>query len=221
METAIFVLYIAVIVLYILTALLAAIYSLPILCVPQFQRRNNMFTLNICLAAVFSCLSWLPTSISPLFGCSRSVLRRRLPWLYALQVLSDMTVPFSLVLVSFHRCSSIVFPQRRFFRTKKWMIVCFIGQWIVSGLLTIPDFVHPRWVGLSTQRSNSSDSRDTRLGTRHSVAESVSVVQYGHHPSHHLLHHDFSDLPACASFTRSCSDRSCRDNGRSEKNQPP
>ena len=92
----------------------------------------------------------------------------------------------------------------------------------VSGLLTIPDFVHPRWVGLSTQRSNASDSRNTRLGTRHSVAESVSVVQYGHHPSHHLFHHDCSDLPAYASFTRSCSNRCCRDDDddRSEKNQP-
>ena len=147
METSVFILYIAVIVLYIITVLLAVIYSLPMLCVQRLQRRKNILTLNICLTAAFSCLSWLPTSISPLFGYPRAVVRRQHPWLYVLQILSNTAVPYSLALVPFHRCGSIVFPQRRFFRTKKWMLVCFIGQWIASGLLTTPDLAHPRWVG--------------------------------------------------------------------------
>ena len=151
MDASTFILYIAVVALYTITALLAVIYSLLILCVRRFQRRNNMFKLNICLATAFNCLAWLPTSISPLFGYSRPAFRERLPWLYVLQILADMAIPFSLVVVSFHRCGSIVFAQTRFFRTKKWMFVCFIGQWIVSGLMTTPDFVHPRWVGLSSQ----------------------------------------------------------------------
>ena len=149
METSIFVLLIALSALYATTALLAVAYSLPILCVRRFQRRNNMFTLNVGLTTAFNCLAWLPTSISPLFGYPRAVVRRRLPWLYVVQILSEMAVPFSLVLVLFHRCGSIIFPQRRFFRTKQWMLVCFIGQWTVSGLLITPDLVHPRWVGIS------------------------------------------------------------------------
>ena len=149
MDTIIVALSITQATLFTLTALLAVIYSLPILCVRRFQRRNNMFTLNICFATACSALSWLPTSISPLFGYPRPVFRRQHVWLYVLQILSEMAVPHSLVLVAFHRCGSIVFPRREFFRTKNWMLACFIGQWTMSGLLTTPDFVHPRWVGFS------------------------------------------------------------------------
>ena len=90
--------------LYSIVALLALIYSLPILCIRRFQHRNNIFTLNVCLTTTFTCLLWLPTAISPLFGSSREIFVQIFPWLYVLQAASDMAIPYSLVLVSFHRC---------------------------------------------------------------------------------------------------------------------
>ena len=71
METIIVTLNISIVALYTITALLAVIYPLPILCIPRFQRRNNMFTLNVCLATAIHCMAWLPTSILSLFGHSR------------------------------------------------------------------------------------------------------------------------------------------------------
>ena len=134
---------------YVTVVLLALIYSLPIMCIRRFQHRNNIFTLNVCLTTVFSCLAWLPTTISTLFGYSLDYLRQKWPWLCVLQGMSDTIIPYSLVLISFHRCCSIVYPRKRFFRTKKWMVVCFIRQWVVAALLSIPDIIHTRWVGLS------------------------------------------------------------------------
>ena len=135
--------------LYSIVALLALIYSLPILCIRRFQHRNNIFTLNVCLTTSFSCLLWLPYWVYPLISHSSASIQEERSWLYILQIVSDMAIPFSFVLVSFHRCYSIVYPHKRFFRTKTWMLVCFVAQWVLAAILSIPDFLHLRGVGLT------------------------------------------------------------------------
>ena len=137
------------IVLYTIIIGLALLYSLPILCNHRLQHRNNIFTLNVCLATTLSCLSWLVTSISPFFGYPWLFAIEAWPWLHFMQIFSDMSVPFSFVLVSFQQCCSIVYPQIRFFRTKRWICLCFVSQWILAALLAIPDFMYPRWVKLA------------------------------------------------------------------------
>ena len=148
--------------LYAVILLLALIYSLPILCIRRFQHRTNIFTSNFCLTTALSCLWWLPMAISTLFGYSWDSLAEKWLWLYVLQNIADMAIPYSLVLVSFHRCCSIVYPRRRFFRTRTWIVVCFVGQWIVATLLSIPNNMYPRWVGpsLHCKRSYASVSRN-------------------------------------------------------------
>jgi hypothetical protein len=128
-------------------ALLAFIYSLPIVCVRRFRHRNNIFTLNVCFAIALFGLSRLVTTMSPLFGYSLAFVRNKWPWLYVLQIVSDVGIPYTLVLVSFHRCFAIVHPYKTMFRTNRWMVACIAGQWILVGLLSIPDCVHPRSVG--------------------------------------------------------------------------
>ena len=141
---------------YVLVALLALIYSLPILCIRRFQHRNNIFTLNVCLTTALSCLLWLPNSVSLLTGYSPTFIQAKCPWLSIVQVISDIAVPYSLVLVSFHRCSSIVYAQRSFFRTRRWIVMCFVGQWVIATLLSIPDLLHPRHVGFFSLVKHSS-----------------------------------------------------------------
>ena len=200
METTDFALHAAECTMYALIALLALVYSLPIMCIRRFQHQNNIFTLNVCLTTVCSCLLWLPTSISPLFGYSRSTVRRQLPWLYFLQILSDMAVPFSLVLVSFHRCCSIVYPHKRFFRTKTWIVMCFVGQWVIATVLSIPDIVHPRWVGIYIHCDSRSEYFNLSLEIKCTVATGVSAREYGDRSSDHLYHHEHSDILACSLF---------------------
>ena len=135
------------------TMILAVMYSLPIICIRRFQHRNNIFTLNVCFTIALYSLSRLVTTISPLLGYTTAFLRQKWPWLYVLQVLADFGIPYTLVLVSFHRCFAIVYPLKRVFRTNRWMMACIAGQWIVVGLVSSPDFVHPRAVSRSSQRS--------------------------------------------------------------------
>ena len=179
-------------------ALMAFIYSLPIVCIRRFQHRNNIFTLNVCLAILLNSLSRLVTAISPLLGYSLDLVRRKWPWLYVLQIVSDIGIPYTLVLVSFHRCFAIVYPHRRVFRTHRWLMVCIAGQWILVGLLSIPDLVHPRSVGLFSQRSPMWDCASASLDIAYTVATSTPIRDYSDHSSHDLHHYKHFNLPACS-----------------------
>jgi hypothetical protein len=179
-------------------ALMAFIYSLPIVCVRRFQHRNNIFTWNVCCAILLNSLSRLVTSVSPLFGYSLAFVRKKWPWLYVLQIVSDVAIPYTLVLVSFHRCFAIVYPVKRVFQTKIWMMACFAGQWILIGLLSIPDFVHPRSVGLSVQWSCLSDCLSASLDIAYPVATIVDVRNYVNPSSNDLCLHKHTDLLPCS-----------------------
>ncbi|CAF0937562.1 unnamed protein product [Rotaria sordida] len=50
-------------------------------------------------------------------------------------------VPCSFVAVSIHRCCSIVYYTKSFFKTKQWIILCIGSQWLLGFILSIPDFI--------------------------------------------------------------------------------
>ena len=54
--------------LFLIIAILALIYSLPILCIRRFQHRNNIFALNVCLTIIITCLVNAASIVSPLVG---------------------------------------------------------------------------------------------------------------------------------------------------------
>ena len=202
-------------------ALLAFVYSLPILGIRRFQHRNNIFTLNVCFAIGLNCLSRLVTTMSPMFGYSSDNVRKKWPWLYVLQILSDTAIPLSLVLMSFHQCFAIVYPHERVFRTQTWINGCFTGQWTLVGLLSIPDFVHPRAVRLFLQSSPRSHCMHTRLDIACTVATSVQISDYANHSSNYLYHHQHIDLRPCSFFVEPCSNSRCTEREPSKACQTP
>jgi hypothetical protein len=126
--------------------LVALAYSLPILLLRRFQRRNSIFTLNVCLAAVLFCVSWLVhfvlLSIEHPFTVHMATFR----CLYTLRVWANASLPLSLVLIPCHRCVSMLYSDTRFFRTKQWVTVCIVCQWIAAAGLAIPDMIYLSWV---------------------------------------------------------------------------
>jgi hypothetical protein len=47
-------------ILFLIIIISACIYSIPIICIRRFRHNNNIFTVNVCLATILNCLSWLP-----------------------------------------------------------------------------------------------------------------------------------------------------------------
>ena len=134
------------IVIFAAILLLAVTYSLPILLLRRFQRRNSIFTLNVCLAAALFCVCWLVTfvllSIEHQFTMQMPTYR----CLYAVRVWAATSLPLSLALVPCYRCVSIIYSDTRFFRTKQWIAVCIVGQWTVAAGLALPDMIYVSWV---------------------------------------------------------------------------
>ena len=124
--------------LVLIIALFALTYSLPILCLRRFQNRNNRFTINVCLATALSCLSYSFTYTSYLFGESYKDFIRGWLWLGALQTILRHSLIFSFMMVSVHRCCSVVYYRNKFFRTRQWVVVCLASQWILAVIVCIP-----------------------------------------------------------------------------------
>ncbi|CAF4409680.1 unnamed protein product, partial [Rotaria sp. Silwood2] len=45
---------------------------------------------------------------------------------------------FSLIIVSINRCCAIIYGRKPFFKTKKWVAISILGQWIIGCILCIP-----------------------------------------------------------------------------------
>ena len=101
--------------LLLIIAILALIYSLPILCIGRFQHRNNIFALNVCVTTVLSCLVYAGFYALPLLSIAPRQFSTTNTWLLLGSALLGYSTAFNFVLVSFHRCFSILYPQKRFF----------------------------------------------------------------------------------------------------------
>lgn len=128
-------------ILFILIILLALIYLMPIIFLTRFHRRNNVLTLNVCVATIFCCAVWLPDA--KIFTSADTLARweQFYTYLRVLQTLFTIQVPFSFVLVSIHRYCSIVYRKQSFFKTKRWIVLCIASQWSLGTVLAWPDFI--------------------------------------------------------------------------------
>ncbi|CAF1432701.1 unnamed protein product [Adineta steineri] len=119
----------------------ALIYMIPILFIRRFHQHNNILTLNVCLASICCCLSWLPFRALPFMEYPLDFIQSTGIYLYITQTIFTIQVPFSFVATSIHRYCSIVYHTKSFFRTKRWIILCIGCQWLFAFILIIPNLV--------------------------------------------------------------------------------
>jgi hypothetical protein len=128
-------------ILFILIILIALIYSIPIICIRRFHQPNNILTLNICLAVILCCLSWLPTTVVFILNTSNEVIKDIAIPFYIAEMLLTIQVPFSFVVASMHRYYFVIYHRNMFFKRKRWIILCIGSQWILGFILTIPNLI--------------------------------------------------------------------------------
>ena len=169
-------------ILLIIVALLALVYSLPILCIRRFQHRNNIFALNVCLTTLLSCLWGVFNCTSPLFGARYWEFLLAHPWLLGTQVLVSVSTVFSFVLVSFHQCCSILCPQKRLFRSKTWTVLCLVSQWLLVSVLCIPGFIDPVQVSFAVAPNSSEIVYRCFTGFKVAMGAILFIHNYGDPP---------------------------------------
>ena len=121
-----------------MSVILSLIYAIPIVLMRRFHHRLNILTLNICFAMICSSTFWLSYFIMWEYFITDLFTERTCLFLFYLQMLSSCQTPFSFVMLTIHRFCSIVYATNRFFKTKKFLVMCLLSQWIIAGLLSLP-----------------------------------------------------------------------------------
>ena len=126
--------------LFALILLVTLIYSIPIICVRRFHHRNNILTLNICIATFLSSLYWLAISLifQLDFAAQISLLMEYCRLAAVLPVALTLQVPLSFATASLNRLCAVVYHHRSAFKTKFWITTNITAQWILGGLLSLP-----------------------------------------------------------------------------------
>ncbi|CAF1141024.1 unnamed protein product [Adineta ricciae] len=49
-----------------------------------------------------------------------------------------MDIPFAFIAFTTHRCCSLLYHTKVFFKTKQWITICITLQWIIQFILSLP-----------------------------------------------------------------------------------
>ena len=124
--------------LLVLIILLAFIYLIPIIFIRRLHTVNNLFTLNLAIAAICCSVYWLTYFLLFIFYISALSGVRSCVMLDYFQMMCSLQVPLAIVATSFHRLCSIVYPTKPYFKKKRWVVICISGQWIACVVLSVP-----------------------------------------------------------------------------------
>ncbi|UJR21679.1 hypothetical protein I4U23_024756 [Adineta vaga] len=135
--------------------LLASIYSISTLCIRRFHNVNNVFTVNLCVAAICCGTYWLCTLTLQRFHpelFSNSTICGVLNYF---QMMCTLQAPLAMIEVSVYRLCRVVYHTKIFFRRKEWIILCIISQWMSGILVSLPPSIlsnltchQPSWIGI-------------------------------------------------------------------------
>jgi hypothetical protein len=116
----------------------ACLYSIPLCFIRRFHTPANLLTLNVSIAACVCSTYWLIFYIMDayyphIFYTAQSCL--------SILYLKNMVICqaiYAICMVSLNRLFTIVYKNKPFFRTKKWVAVCVTAQWILAVLIPLP-----------------------------------------------------------------------------------
>lgn len=140
MASATYILFWVQILLVGLTLVLACLNSLVIVFVRRFRDRLNVFTFNLCLANIVCCLVWLVYDLLTEFDPRQLSRKETCRLMIYAQMMCTLHLPLAFLVVSIHRCCSIMNHSNLFYKSQRWMIICLVSQWSVGFLLPLPLF---------------------------------------------------------------------------------
>ena len=134
--------------LFSLILFLAFIYSIPIVIIPRFRHRYNIFILNACLAIIGTCAYFIVYFAMIYFDIGRLFASQWCIILFYAYNIASVQIPFAFVCYSVHRYCSIIYHTKAFFKTKRWAAICIASQWIAEFALSLPFILRNRPVSI-------------------------------------------------------------------------
>ena len=123
-----------------LILLVASIYCIPIFCLRRYFYRNNLLTLNICLATILSSIYWFIFYLFLEIDYLRTVtfIAEHCQWFLIVPLILTLQVPFSFVTASFNRLCVVVYPYKPLFKSTRWILICILIQHLLCIILPLP-----------------------------------------------------------------------------------
>ena len=119
------------------TLILACFYSITIVFTRRLRDRLNIFTLNLCLANIVCCLFWFVFDLLSEFSPQQVLRKETCRLVIYAQIMATLHLPLAFVVVSIHRCCSIISHSTPFFKSNRWMTLCLVSQWSMGFLLPL------------------------------------------------------------------------------------
>lgn len=128
------------IILFGLIFLIAFVYAIPIISIRQFHHAHMILTLNICLVTGCCCFYWFIFYIMLLVDVygTYAFLINSCIFVSLVPAILTLQVPLSFVTVSINRFCSVVYHTKDLFKTKRWVFICILSQWIFGTLVILP-----------------------------------------------------------------------------------
>jgi hypothetical protein len=126
------------IILFPLIIILCLVYSIPIILIRRFRHRANIFTVNICLATIGCSIYYIIFFIIYDYDIELMLIDNICNWLKYIRIVSPCQVSFAFVIVSINQFISMIYSSKPFFKTKRWVIICIIGQWVLGFIVSLP-----------------------------------------------------------------------------------
>ncbi|UJR32632.1 hypothetical protein I4U23_020092 [Adineta vaga] len=116
---------------------LCFLYCIPIICIKRFHHRIYIFTSNICL--IILCFGIIHIIyLTTLFYCEGIIFTNfTCKLIIYLRVMITFQLAFAFLMVSIYRFAYVIYHSKRFFKTKKWFLICFASQWLIGFLLPL------------------------------------------------------------------------------------
>ena len=123
-----------------LIIILALIYSITVLFLRHFPLHIHRLTLNLCLAIICCTFFWMIYYILLEFNVQQLCKQHICIILLYTQMVCTIQVPLAFIIISIHRLCSIVYHTKLFFKSKLWLCICVISQWLTGLILSLPIF---------------------------------------------------------------------------------
>ena len=124
--------------LIVLAQLIDLIYLVAVLCVRRFQNVNNVLILNVFLAVACSGIFYSLYFTGSYFAEGTLYAPRWCIFLFYAYGVVGVAIQFSFITFSIHRCFTIVYCTRPFFKKQRWVVACIAIQWISQCLVSLP-----------------------------------------------------------------------------------
>ena len=127
--------------LCVLTIILGLIYLITTLCRGHIRRHIYTLTINLCLAIIFCAFFWMIYYILLEYNFRQLYTEHICIILLYAEMVCTLQVPLAFIIISIHRLCSIVYHTKLFFKSKLWLCICVISQWLTGLILSLPIFL--------------------------------------------------------------------------------